>query len=85
MNTEKIRELQVNLSGRGCESCGLIKREEANYCSLAHHFGLHSHHHGHTRSVEEHTPHYDTGTGPCCSAVLKKTQQRKNGDDEMFF
>lgn len=50
-------------------------RKETTYCSLAHHFGPHSRRHGHRRSVEEHTPHYDIGTGLYCSAVLKRTEK----------
>lgn len=43
----------------------------STYCSLTHHFCPHSHRHGHRRKSVEHTCHYDTGTGLCCSAVLK--------------
>jgi len=60
------------------------------YCSLARHFGLHSHRHGHRHSGEEHRVHYDIETGPHCSAVLKKTEQKVDkrdlfGDDVMLF
>lgn len=56
---------------------GLIEGEErVTYCSLSHHFGPHSHRHGHRRSVEEHTFHYDMETSLYCSAVLKKTDQK---------
>lgn len=59
------------------QTVGFDRKMEATYCSLAHHFGLHSHRHGHRHSVEEHTPRYDIGTGLYCSAVLKKTHQKK--------
>lgn len=61
------KDLKLRVEGR---------KTEATYCSLAHHFGPHSHRHGRRRTVEEHTPHYDTGTDPYYSAVLKKTQPK---------
>lgn len=61
------------------------------YCSLAHHFDLHSHHHGHTHTAEEHTIHYDIETSLDCSAVLKETEYKEakssffNGDVMRLF
>lgn len=79
MNTQKGSQskwLWVKMSGIR-QTVGFDRKTKATYCSLARHFGLHSHRHGHRHNVEEHTPRYDIGTGLYCSAVLKKTHQKK--------